>query len=179
MVDEDRIVFEEVLPDGDRSGRRGLDIERWATENLPLTKERTPHHDARDPFDRPYEIKAAMFQRKSNRPGRFWIRREQEVELPPSGMYLLVVYEVEQYVQEEGLTHVEEYRIRDYTRKPKLGLDTVVPEGRYSRVEHASLGTVEVASVPWTEFRDLDEELLHRTQEDDETSTESNPSSYL
>lgn len=147
-VEEERIVFKEVLPDGDRSGRRGLDIERWATEALPLRTERTRHYDARDPFDRPYEIKAAMFQYESNQPGRFWVRREQQLGLPPSGMYLFVVYEVEQYVQTDELTHVEEYRIRDYTRKPKLGLDTVVPEERYSRVEHETLGTVEITSVP-------------------------------
>lgn len=165
-VDDDSIVFEGVFVDK-RTGRRGLDIERWATEALPLTKDRGHYHDARNSIGRKYEIKAAQFRDEAGRPGRFWFRYGQQAAMDDCDMYLLVVYDVTHRVKANGTTHVEEYRIIDYTRKPMLGLDTVVPEERFNLVRHDTLGKVEVASVPWPEFRNLDEELLHTVPEPD------------
>lgn len=170
-VEEDRIAFEELrsFQDSDRSGRRGLDIEHWAVQQLPLEKDRSHYHDAHDHFGRQYEIKAAKVCYETGQPGTFWIRRGQKKAMAPSDMYLFVVYDVHRHIRDDGLYEVEEYRILDYTRRSKMGLSSVVSEDRYSLIRHDTLGEVEVASVPWTDFPAFDEGMLNCERKPDDT----------
>ena len=97
-----------------KASRYGALTERKARERYNLTNEQSAWFDGRRPNGKPVEIKAAVLERRTGRPGRFRIFREPHNKLArQQGHYVFVVYRPHgRGVSVEDMKMVEAARLR-------------------------------------------------------------------